>query len=204
MPSDANGSPGFEQTLLTLLLAEGAAAEQASAVMDRMSAWPRAIELAMSWGVVPQLYERLPQHHSRLDPDAAQRLRAAAIAVAIHSGYAAKRAAEVLDGFRAAGVRGAAFKGVGLIANLYRRPGDRQVNDADLLTREQDVPKAYQVLTDLGFAPSFSAPLDAYLDFMRRRPYLDNAFVELPTVFRCAGTRPAGVLIPVRCQTALA
>jgi hypothetical protein len=38
------------------------------------------------------------------------------------------------------------------------------------------VPKASQVLTDLGFAPSFSAPLDAYLDVMGRRPYLDNAF----------------------------
>jgi hypothetical protein len=108
--------------LLALLLAEGPAAGQGAAVLDQMSASPRVVDLAMSWGVLPQLYQRLRQQPSGLDLDAAQHLRTAVSAVAIHSGYGAKHAAEVSDGFRAAGHRAAAFKGVALIAILLPSP----------------------------------------------------------------------------------
>ena len=158
----------INERLLAVLLGTPAAADEASRALSADGAWPRAIELARVWRVIPELRRRIAGSIA-LDDGAARLLRDYGIAAAAESTAIVHRAAVVLGRLSAAGVPAAAFKGVGLIGNLYASAAERMVSDVDLLVCGDQLGAACAVLRELGFTLA-TEDLDEYVEFLRARP----------------------------------
>jgi hypothetical protein len=76
------------------------------------------------------------------------RLVAAAISLGIDA-----VTAEVVQALHAAAIRSVLLKGPALVRALYADGADRPYGDIDLLVAPDDVPRAEQVLSELGFGP---------------------------------------------------
>lgn len=66
---------------------------------------------------------------------------------------AIRRTVEVVDRLEQAGVPYLVFKGIGVVANLYREPALRMVNDCDVLVEPERLRDAFRVLAEAGYAP---------------------------------------------------
>src|SRR5579863_1033146 len=67
-------------------------------------------------------------------------------------------AEECAEAFAAAGVETALLKGIAYERTLYATTGVRPTSDVDLLVRERDRRKAFDVLDRMGFEPRAAAP----------------------------------------------
>jgi len=82
----------------------------------------------------------------------------------------ARRAATALERLNEEGIPAIAFKGIGVIANLYGGAGRRMVSDIDVLIDYENLERACGVLADLGFKPLVDR-LEDYLEYLAQRPY---------------------------------
>lgn len=122
--------------------AEGA---RANANLDALAV--RAIVL----GLAPQLHHRLAEWHITLPPRAAAKLAVTYQAQAQRSAAIFTQLAEVLKACTENNLRPIALKGVHLAGLVYAAPALRPMNDIDLLFTSEELPRAEQLLQELGY-----------------------------------------------------
>ncbi|HEY9648001.1 MAG TPA: nucleotidyltransferase family protein, partial [Chroococcidiopsis sp.] len=141
--------------------------------------WSDLLQLSYKWRVTPQVWQRLQALEIALDPTIKQEFAQLCRMVAVQSSTASYRSAHVLHRLNQAGVNAIAFKGIGLIAGLYGKPGDRMVGDVDILIPPADLSATCTALTELGFSADIDGNLTEYLDYLATRTREDNYFLVL-------------------------
>ena len=128
--------------------------------------------------MLPQLRSRIASLEAEIDNAARSLLNEISATTTAQSALIAHATARALAGLEDAGIRVAAFKGLGMIASLYQRPSERMLNDADVLIEARDFRKAVPVLARMGFFPDVSIPLDEWLDLLEQRVYPVHDFLD--------------------------
>lgn len=99
-------------------------------------------------------------------------------------------AEECVSAMTDAGVDAALLKGLAYERTLYPQPGARPTSDIDLLVRERDRRRAFEVLDRLGFEPRAAAPgfddPDYHEVAWRRGPVEIDLHMALAPLARCA------------------
>lgn len=165
------------EALFFLVLGDDTSANEAAIYIDSRVLWPRAIDVACLWKIIPRLRKQLGRIETSMPPDQQQRLHSLSIDSAARSMRIAHRGATVLNGLLDAGIHSAAFKGVGLSANLYKGPGDRSVGDVDLLINGKDLWRACDVLREMDFTPQISIALSEWLDHIKNRIHPTHGYI---------------------------
>jgi hypothetical protein len=113
--------------------------------------WQRVLDLAERHGVQPQIYRSLSAEEAFVPADISQR---------IHQNYQgnlhktlllSRELIHILERLAAAGIEVIPYKGLALAEYLYGDVAERQAGDIDLLIRPQDVLRARDVLSQLGY-----------------------------------------------------
>jgi Uncharacterised nucleotidyltransferase len=175
----------LDPKLTQLLLAEPSKAqtivqqlnEQQGEQAGDQQLWRDLVALAGYWRVIPQLRQALQTLKVQLDPVAQKELTHRATVAAIQSTTVAHRGVVAMQGLQDCGVSAIAFKGIGLLGQLYAKACDRMVTDIDVLIHEADLAQACACLTALGFSAEVSGSLDDYLDYLKNRTCPDNYFL---------------------------
>lgn len=165
------------EALFILVLGDENSANMAAIHIDKRGLWPQALDVACLWKIIPRLRKLLGKIKMSMPPDQQQRLHALSIDTAARSMLVAHRGATVLKGLLDAGIHSAAFKGVGLSANLYKGAGDRSVGDVDLLINEKDLWRTCYVLRELDFLPQIPIELQEWLDHIKNRIHPTHGYV---------------------------
>jgi putative nucleotidyltransferase-like protein len=158
-PEAAQGG-SLGTNLFELLLGDAVVSHTAAGALDDLNQWPAAIALAGEWRVLPQLRGSLQRLDLLDELDSREQLSrdiSAATALTIRAVHEAKN---LLQALRDRHIPHCAFKGIGLIAGLYRRPAFRTVGDLDLLAEPDRLEETRAVLGEYGFtflSPHFSA-----------------------------------------------
>lgn len=160
---------GIAPRVVSIVLGDATSAGEAARVLSAAAWWPQAIDLASLWRVIPELRRRVTALGIALDEESRRVLRARSVTAAAESTSIVHRAAVALQRLADGGVAAAAFKGVGVIGNLYGSAGQRMVSDIDLLVARDQIERACAILKELGFAPA-TEDLADYVDFLRARP----------------------------------
>lgn len=178
---------GIADAVSKLLLGNALAAVEAGEYLTQNNIWSRAVDVAGIWHVIPTLRKRLESLDIIVSPDQKERLQRLSIAAAAQTMLVAHRGATVLNELSKAGISTAVFKGVALLANLYKSPAERMVGDVDLLIKDEDLFRTSAVLHELGFTPQVSIGLDEWLSHIENRihpthdylVFVDDSKVEL-------------------------
>jgi hypothetical protein len=168
----------LSRLVANVLFAGATVARESADGLGREARWRSAVELASVWRVLPRLRARVALLGLALPPDAAALLRELGAASAAQSIQVAHRGARMLTRLAQAGVAAVAFKGIGLVGNLYRSPAERMVMDVDVLIEPGDLVRASEALAGNGFAAIFPDALGDYLSFLRHRPHAENGYLE--------------------------
>lgn len=148
------------RNLFELLLGNSVVSGKAARALDESKLWPAAIALAGEWRVLPKLRARLELLDLLGELDCGDQLSrelSAATAMSIRAVHEAKNLLQALSN---QGIPHCAFKGIALVAGLYRRPGLRTVGDLDLLIEPDRLEETRAVLAEHGFtslSPHFTA-----------------------------------------------
>jgi len=132
--------------------------------------WSELAQLARRCRVTPQLVRRIEQLNLPVPQTAAFELQRQLAEAFRRSAVRASKGIAAIAALEKEGIRAAAFKGLAAMARLYDGPKWRTVNDADVLLREQDVPRAVACLETHGFARQIEAKLDEYSKFVVNSP----------------------------------
>lgn len=154
--------------LVQLLLGDRKTAESAANHISDYELWRTALALSEDWRVIPQLGQRVNAFSPRIDTDIQQELRRAVLEATAQSMFTINRGSTVISALTGAGIRAVAFKGLGLLGNLYSGPGERTMTDVDLLIDAHKVASAYAILRGLGFSPETNR-LEGYVDLFENR-----------------------------------
>jgi len=168
----------FFHQLPILLLGDAKSAQHAAGTLSRKELWPQAIELSNLWRVIPQFRKRYHELQITLPGEALERLKETSIVGTAQSVAALSHCAAMTSLFRSAGVDSLAFKGVGLLGNLYASPSERMVTDIDILIEGKNLRKALETVER---SATNLRGLVAYAEFLERQSYhrLDNDFLYL-------------------------
>jgi hypothetical protein len=171
----------FFHLLPTLLLGDLKSAQEAADALSRGDFWLRAIELSNLWRVIPQFRKRLHELGITLPSEDLKKLQEASVVGTAQSLAALKLSIDTIRTLESAGIDSLAFKGLGLIGNLYSSPSDRMVTDVDILIDGSDLKRALEAMTRSGSSPFNLTELLAYIQFLEKQSYhrLDNDFVYL-------------------------
>jgi len=171
-----NSTPS--ELLAAFLLGGDARAHAAASEITKQRLWDNEIRLALNWRALPQLRSRIASLEVVLDSDARKTLADLSASTTAQSALIAHATASALAALEDAGIRVAAFKGLGMIASLYQRPSERMLSDADVLIEARSFRAAVPVLARIGFFPDVSIPLDEWLDLLEQRVYPVHDFLD--------------------------
>ncbi len=107
----------------------------------------------------------------------ARRLQELSISGTARAMLVAYKGAAAIKALTDAGIRATAFKGVGLLANLYPTAADRTVGDVDLLIDEADLSATCQTLYAIGFSPQIDIPVQEWLTHISRRIHPTHGYI---------------------------
>jgi Uncharacterised nucleotidyltransferase len=113
--------------------------------------WADIVTCSGAWRVTPPLRARLAELRAPVDPQAVALLRQLTLAAAAQSTLVIQHTGAVLDRLDEAGVDYVAFKGVALIAGLYRDPAARMISDLDVLVAQSDLEAVDVAASSAGF-----------------------------------------------------
>ncbi|MGD1904248.1 MAG: nucleotidyltransferase family protein [Geitlerinemataceae cyanobacterium] len=136
--------------------------------------WPSLSNFAYERRVAPQLWQRLQQLEIALPDDARDRLGRLCRSIAVQSTTAAHRSVQVMQALAATKIDAVAFKGIGVMANLYAKPSDRMVGDVDVLVAPESLDGTIAALDAIGFKPKLPGELDDYVTYLEGRAREDN------------------------------
>jgi hypothetical protein len=143
---------------------DSAAADQATALLQRDIDWEYLLGLAAQHGVSALLYRSLQAvgPHS-VPPAVIERLHNIFVTNAQHNLYLTRALLKILDSCEAEQVSASPYKGPMLAATAYGNLSLRQFCDLDLLVREQDILKVMELLSANGYrlVPQLSGPEEA-------------------------------------------
>jgi hypothetical protein len=123
-------------------------------------------------GVLPLLSHNLHAAASQLVPEEVlERLRRRQQATAHQNLYMTAQLLRLVEALEAAGIPSIPMKGAVLAHTLYPNPALREFSDIDILVRKQDLVRAKQVLSSLGFTLARSNLEGAQEIAFRRRMY---------------------------------
>ncbi len=163
--------------LCSLLFGDTKTADETARFLHRQDLWHSVLDVAVLWKVIPKLRQRVDSLDLTISSDQKQKLTKLSIASTARSMLIAHRGGTVLNEFIRAGIPAAAFKGVGLLGNLYQNPGERSVGDVDLLIDEHALLRACNALDELGFAPKVSVPLEEWLKHIENRIHPTHGYI---------------------------
>jgi hypothetical protein len=125
--------------------------------MLTLSDWVEVLHQAGANGVTPLLYHRLKTivPAPELPPPVLDHLRDACVRSAAQSLQIGRELAQVLEALRRHGIAVVALKGAHLGQVVYRSFALRTMCDLDVLVRREDLTRATEVLTGLGYAPQY-------------------------------------------------
>lgn len=164
--------------LATVLLGEREAAMIAARETGERKLWDNAVRLALMWRALPQLRTRIADLSVDTGSPARTSLISLGAAAAAESGVICRGAGIAMSGLDRAGIRTAAFKGLGMIASVYGSPGRRMLNDVDMLVQKTDFPAATLALGAVGFKPAISIGLDEWFRMLEERVYPAHDFLD--------------------------
>jgi hypothetical protein len=170
----------FFHLLPILLLGDLKSAQKAADTLSKGGLWQRAIELSNLWRVIPQFRKRLHELEITLPLEGLTKLQEASVIGTAQSLAALRLCADTIRVLEFAGIDSLAFKGIGLIGNLYTSPSERMVTDVDMLIDGGNLKRALGAIA--GSSPSFNlSELLAYVQFLEKQSYhrLDNDFLYL-------------------------
>lgn len=166
--------------ILDLLLGSHRKTIAAAAGLDSSRSWPAVIDMCTEWRVLPQLNRRLAECGIGLPAETRATLRQATVKAFLQTSRRIERGVAALEILSRAGIPCAGFKGIAVVAILYGSPGARTLQDADVLIRKHDLPKALTELERGGYAPTISRSLEDYVAFVRNSPgFAGNEAIEL-------------------------
>lgn len=156
--------------IIQLLLGDLSAAQRAVEEIDRLAAWDSVITLANDWKVLPQLRQKLGKSVARLPEESRIRLQDLLSQAFVRTARCISGGADALAMLESRAIPCAAFKGVATLAYLYTGPGQRTLQDVDILVRPEQWQKALELLEANGFVRSVGGTLDEYLAFVHHSP----------------------------------
>ena len=156
--------PFVRVALADLVLGDDVVAAAAARAITAAARWPRLIELAVGWRVVPQVYEALRRCGADDDFDAVLRARFVGyvLANAQRTASMVRTCASVQDLLTQAGVVSVAIKGIAMIATIYGSASRRMVADVDLVIEGDRLAQARAALEGAGFA-DVSPPFESHV-----------------------------------------
>jgi hypothetical protein len=110
---------------------------------------------AIATGLAPLLHWQLETWSASLEPRAQAKLALTRRASVQREAAIHRQLAETLQALAARGLTPIVLKGAYLAAAVYPTPGLRPMNDIDLLFRPHDLPRAEQVLLELGYGAKY-------------------------------------------------
>ncbi|MEQ1898449.1 MAG: nucleotidyltransferase family protein [Vicinamibacterales bacterium] len=153
-------------SLVALLLAEPDAAKAAAECIGEAEAWDECADLALVWGALPRLCERLAAFGYPIPP----KMNSLLLDGGARTVMQARGSLAALRRFAQAGLRTVAFKGLASLAVLYGDPRRRVMADADILIAEADLEQACTLLGEIGFSAGLHGSLAEYRAFLRNAP----------------------------------
>ena len=166
------------ELLAAFLLGGDTRARAAANDITKQRLWDNQIRLALNWCALPALRSRIAALEIDLESDARKTLAELSASTTAQSALIAHGTGRALAALEDAGIRVAAFKGLGMIASLYQRPSERMLSDADVLIEARSFRAAVPVLARIGFFPDVSIPLDEWLDLLEQRVYPVHDFLD--------------------------
>jgi Uncharacterised nucleotidyltransferase len=119
--------------------------------------WDRLIEVSLTHGLMPLLYENLKAHAADVvPPNYLQRLKDLFQKNAARTTLLAGELFRILDLFAAEGIEAMPYKGPAIAVMIYGRLTNRQFVDLDILVRRRDVWRGQQILIAQGYEPHFN------------------------------------------------
>ena len=158
----------LSRLLVNLLLGDQRSARDSADIISRENLWYQAIALSAAWRVIPQVRKRIVTLSISPGPPAEQRLHIRSAEAAAQSMVILHRCSMIFKRLNSLNLSVVAFKGIGLIANLYDNPADRMINDIDLLISSNDFERVNKILKDMGFSPETDR-LENETDFLENR-----------------------------------
>lgn len=147
---------------LSLLLACGRTrveqgdADRIRSLVPKQRDWDSLIQISMSHGLMPLLYENLRTHAVDLVPqDTTLRLKGLYEKNAARSIFLTAELHRILNLFESEGVEGMPYKGPSIAMSIYGNLSLRQFSDLDILVRQHDVWRSHELLISLGYQPHF-------------------------------------------------
>ena len=126
------------------------------ALLKKELDWIYLTEIALRHGLTPILYRYLKS----CPPDSVPKsiltqLRHQSLSSAARSFLMTEELLSLLELLRAEGISAIPYKGPALAASLYSDPTIRPFNDLDILIKREDVFKAMDLMTSLGYQPHY-------------------------------------------------
>ncbi len=155
---------------------DGAAAVAVEELLDRGPDWDRLIDLAYRHKVTPFLCRHLPSFKPTVPWDVEDELQELEFTTSCQVLQRTGELVRIVSALGATGVVAVPYKGPALGAQVYGSGALRPPGDLDLVVRPQDVPRARDVLGDLGHDPMVPAGDSVRTAFMMDHRY-DERFV---------------------------
>lgn len=168
----------MEERLIELLLGclhreagRVAAADLASLSEEE---WECFLALAAEQRIRPLLYQRLNEREltAAVPEPVLQKLRAASRHTALSTMRFHAELAALAKALSGQGVSLLALKGAHLAHSVYATPGLREMNDIDVLLRQEDLPAAVDFLTRRGYVPTQEVEIEVDTATMHHLPRL--------------------------------
>lgn len=157
-------------TVRDLLLGSPTKAKAAAMHTDATGSWAAVIATCDAWRVLPHLNRRVTEAGVTMPRDVRQAFRGLTAKAFLRTSRCLERGAAALARLNGSGIRCAGFKGVAAVGLLHGGPGDRTLQDVDILIDERDLARSLVVLSEIGFVPVLSGSLQDYVAFVRNCP----------------------------------
>lgn len=157
-------------TTRDLLLGSPTRSKAAAVHTDATDSWAAVISTCEEWRVLPQLNRRLTEAGVPMPGDVRRAFRGLTAKAFLRTSRCLERGAAALAQLNRSGIRCAGFKGVAAVGLLHGGPGDRTLQDVDILIDERDLARSLVALSEIGFVPAISGSLQDYVAFVRNCP----------------------------------
>lgn len=142
-----------------------------AAEIERSGNWEAVLRLSVAWNMVPLFCKRVAESGATLPASCTAWTTKLSMAALLQTGRSLKSGLDALALLEERAIPCAGFKGLASIAYLYgTESGERCLRDVDILVPAADAKPAAEALLGAGYRLSIEAPLDRYMDFVRRSP----------------------------------
>ena len=141
--------------------------------------WQYILDVALRHRIAPLLYSHLKKHEQSVPPEIFQNLKTSYYTTGYCNARSTQAATLILEAFNSNGIAVMFLKGLSLIELLYKNPALRPCSDIDLLILKEDLPKAIDVLENLGYTlPGNMYPIEFYTKYHFHLTFLKKDYHE--------------------------